>query len=698
MATKITGTWSAVLNDRGVTVYQSGGVTYDGPVQLTGAATLYVTSGAVASGVTNSGNIPNVVVSSGGTLLSSTIVNGYVSALQGATTSSNMFSSDPVYFFSGASSIGDSFYAGPGYGADTAYFSAGSVVSNAVTLSGGPMVFNSGATVNGVTVSTGGVVTFSAGSVVSNLSIQPGGSAFISTVMGTPHTTPPIMPSSNVTTVTGTWSAVMSGGKTVYVSGTGAKLEAPLRLNGGTLYIMSGAVVSGLLASGGYPTISVYNGGTLLNSQVHNGYVTIASGGVTSGNLMNSNPMTYSSGASSVNDIFLNSGYGADTVTALNGATLINPQISEGAPVVVSSGATIINPAVTSGGQLSIYGGTATTCFLSGARIETPQGPVAVETLTAGQQIIVYRDEYPCIETIMRVSKGQATVENVREDDLAGYPVRICAHSLGRDLPDSDLLVTAEHCLYFAGGFIPARMLVNGESIRYERALRQYDYYHVELATHGIIRANKVLTESYLDTVSRLGEGQNGEAPSYRRWTTHGAAPLRTDRDFVEPIYDEILARCGSEAREDSRVEHEHDLHLLTDEGLRIDLKRRAGNHFLFTLPPGIARVRLVSRSARPCDTYGSFVDDRRRLGVLVGEVTLYRSDAAHAIRSHLDGADLPGWDEGPEQGCRWTSGYATLPIDHADECAAAMLSIHVLAGGPYRESPRRGGGIHPIM
>ncbi|WP_122049076.1 Hint domain-containing protein [Asaia bogorensis] len=684
MATNITGIWSAVLNKDGITVYQSGTVVQQGPVQLTGGATLYVTSGATASGVTNSGNVPNIVVSSGGTLLSSTITNGYVSALQGATTSGNAFNSDPAYYFSGAQSIDDKYFAAGGYGTDNANFSAGSIVTNATASTGGPLNFYSGATVNGVTVSSGGVVTFSAGSVVSNLNILPGGSAFISTIVGTPVNSAPVMPTSGVTTVTGVWSAVLSGGKTIYKNAAGTALEAPLRLSAGTLYITSGATVSGLLVLGGTPVVSVLSGGKLLNSQINNGYVYVNGGGITSGNLLNSNPMRYSAGASSVNDIFLNSGYAADTVYALNGATLINPTISAGAPVVVSSGATIIDPVVTSGGQLSIYGGSATTCFLAGAMIETPQGPCAVEALRVGQEIMVYRNDKACIETVSRICKDHMTVGNLRDDDMAGFPVRIGAHSLGCNTPDRDLLVTAEHCLYLEGGFVPVRMLVNGQSIRYDRGYESYDYYHVELARHGIIRANNVLTESYLDTVTPLDNREGKGLTRYRSWASHGAASLRVERAFVEPIYKAIMARCGCEDTTRDDLDHDHGLYLVTDGGQRIEQRRRAGDQFLFSLPPGVERVRLVSRHARPFDTLGPFIDDRRELGVLVSDITLYRPNGTHTIRTHLDQDELPGWDGARGEDCRWTLGHATLPLDLPVQDDPALLSVRIVAAGPY--------------
>lgn len=701
MATDITGIWSAVRNTDGVTVYVSGQAIVDGPVRLVGGATLRIMSGATASGVTNSGNTPTISVTSGGTLLSATVINGYVSALGGATTAENTLISVPVTYYSGAESHGDLFFAS-GLGADTATFNSGAVVIDATTSSGGPMVFNAGATVSGVTVSAGGSVRFNSGSVISGLIVEPGGSAVVNTVYGNPVLSGPELPVDNVTVLTGTWSAVLSGDRTVYVNNANTStVNAPIRMSGGTLIVTSGAVASGVLGLGGYPTVSVLSGGTLAESQINNGYVYVNGGGVTTGNAFNSNPIVYSAGASSIGDMFFNSGYGADSVSVRDGATLIDPQIQNGAPVTISSGATVVNPVVTSGGSLTIAGGSAKACFLAGAMIETPDGECPVEALEIGQLVMVYRDGVARPEPVTRLLKARAEVDSAFEDDRAGYPVLVSAHSFGPSVPCTDLLVTAEHCFLLEGAFIPVRMLVNGLNIRYLRDRTHYDYYHVELARHGIIRANNALTESYLDTVTALrrdemarleDEAAGTGVAVHRSWPVHGAAPLRIGRDFVKPVHDAIRARYRkrdirpglSVPSEAPEVETDPDLHLVTEDGTRLDIRRRTEHERIFEIPEGTRRVYLASRTMRPCDVEGPFLDDRRHLGVLVGRMTLFAARGTHPVNTHLEGGDLEGWEALDCGTMRWTTGHATLALGPYAETGPGLLAIEILAAGPY--------------
>ncbi|WP_035367102.1 Hint domain-containing protein, partial [Acetobacter pasteurianus] len=73
------------------------------------------------------------------------------------------------------------------------------------------------------------------------------------------------------------------------------------------------------------------------------------------------------------------------------------------------------------------------------------------------------------------------------------------------------MLITAEHCLFFEGKFVPVRMLVNGVSIFYDKSITSYDYYHVETDQHSVITADGMLTESYLDTGNRRAFRQEGK-------------------------------------------------------------------------------------------------------------------------------------------------------------------------------------------
>lgn len=104
----------------------------------------------------------------------------------------------------------------------------------------------------------------------------------------------------------------------------------------------------------------------------------------------------------------------------------------------------------------------------------------------------------------------------------------------------------------------------------------------------------------------------------------------------------------------------------------------------VFMLPVAAETVRLVSRTSRPSDVIGPFVDDRRRLGVLVGQVSLFDGKARVGLTDHLDKADLSGWDVLENSNSRWTNGDAVLPVSSTPRSGLRLLSLQILASGPY--------------
>ncbi|EHH69328.1 Hint domain-containing protein [Gluconobacter morbifer] len=322
-------------------------------------------------------------------------------------------------------------------------------------------------------------------------------------------------------------------------------------------------------------------------------------------------------------------------------------------------------------------------CFLPGSMIATPEGERAVETLEIGDVLLTANGE---TRPVTWVGRRSTRVRPGTLDDLAGYPVRIRAGAIADGVPHSDLLVTGEHCLFLEGGFIPVRMLINGTSIFWDRGITAYDYLHVETDGHAVILANGLATESYLDTGNRRSFAQTGRIASLggapKSWEQDAAAELVTDRARVEPVWTTIASRAGAAPVPASTTE-DAALHLRLADGTLLAPRRIAGNRAVFTLPGGVENVRIVSRTSRPCDVTGPFLDDRRDLGVLVGEVTLYDSACTRQIQTHLNTADAEGWNN-PEPGAhRWTAGDGILSIG---TMTPATLAIQVLAAGPYLE------------
>ncbi|WP_231869301.1 Hint domain-containing protein, partial [Acetobacter malorum] len=96
-------------------------------------------------------------------------------------------------------------------------------------------------------------------------------------------------------------------------------------------------------------------------------------------------------------------------------------------------------------------------CFLAGTEISVCGSLQKVEDLAVGGQIDIFVDGTAKQQTISWVGKSVRTVNSSFPDDEAGYPVRILKDAISDGVPFKDMLITAEHCLFFDGKFIPAR-------------------------------------------------------------------------------------------------------------------------------------------------------------------------------------------------------------------------------------------------
>ncbi|WP_306308934.1 Hint domain-containing protein [Acetobacter orleanensis] len=336
------------------------------------------------------------------------------------------------------------------------------------------------------------------------------------------------------------------------------------------------------------------------------------------------------------------------------------------------------------------------TCFLPGSMIRTTTGEVAVEDVQIGDEVIAFdwRNNTDIVRPVVWVGKAHVNVRHGLPDDEAGWPVRILKDAIDDGVPYKDMLITSEHCLFFKDRFVPVRMLVNGVSIFYDKSISSYDYYHVETEQHSVITADGMLTESYLDTGNRSSFRQEGKVATLRgavkSWEDDAGAPLGVERSFVEPLFRAI------EWREDKvsvqqvpaapELTNDPDLHLVTTTGAIIRPMRQTAQHYSFMLPPDTKSVSIVSRASRPSDVIGPFVDDRRYMGIAVGEVRLFCAKRQFDITSHLMAEKPAGWhDDMAWDGVAWTSGNAELPLgDHLTHGKMGILSITVRAAGPY--------------
>jgi len=705
------GNWTA-SSKAGTTWYVSGSVSATGAVTLSNIGTLTVLSGAVVSGATLTGGIPTVSVLGGGAMISSFELNGYLRVASGGVISGNTLNSDEVTLSAGASSVNDVFV-NSGASADTnafVYVSSGAALIGATMTDGyqsGLSAFiSSGASVSNLTLGSGAGVYVSSGATATNINAGSGSVVSMATSYGSGSANVVLPAQSSVVLRGGNWSAVLIDKVTYYVSGTVSATGAVILSAISTLTVSSGAVVSGATISGSVATVSVMSGGTLENSLLLNGYVSAMGGATLSANVLNSNVVYLSSGAQSINDTYINSGNGADSasdVYVYSGANVVSPYIGSaqaGSFVVrVSSGASISDPTlVQSGGQLLASGGTVKTtnaapCFLAGTMIATDRGAMAVETIGIGDRVVARVGDTVEYREVIWAGTAEAIIRPDLPSDLSGFPVRVIQGALGENLPDKDLLLTSEHSLFLEGAFVPVRMLVNGMTIYYDKAVLSYNYYHLETEKHSIISADGVWSESYLDTGNRQSFRQTGTVhvlgSRVLTWEKAAAAPLRTDREFVEPIFRQLLtygvaAGISAQSGDEMQTTNDPDIHIVTDQGEWISQRRAGNGQFVFVLPENTSEVRIVSNVSRPSDAIAPYVDDRRHLGVLIGAITLFDSWETIDLSDRFQAEALDGWHDPEPHGRRWTNGKAFLSLPRTRPGGIALLALRVDAAGPY--------------
>lgn len=140
-------------------------------------------------------------------------------------------------------------------------------------------------------------------------------------------------------------------------------------------------------------------------------------------------------------------------------------------------------------------------CFAAGTLIATQQGEQAVESLGIGDLLLTADGGTTFVKWI-----GTRTLHKMFTPQKQFTPVRVSAGALGQGLPNSDLVLTADHALIIDGFAINAGALVNGTTITFEAIAKLTDrvtYYHIETEAHEVILANNAAAESFIDYVGR---------------------------------------------------------------------------------------------------------------------------------------------------------------------------------------------------
>lgn len=138
-------------------------------------------------------------------------------------------------------------------------------------------------------------------------------------------------------------------------------------------------------------------------------------------------------------------------------------------------------------------------CFTAGTLILTTRGEVAVEDLAEGDKII---SPDGAEERIIWIGRRELDLTTALRPDVL-RPVIIEPGALADGVPCRRLRLSPDHALYLDGVLVPAKALVNWNSIRQDHAAASVTYYHIELPSHGALFAEGAAVESFLDTGHR---------------------------------------------------------------------------------------------------------------------------------------------------------------------------------------------------
>jgi len=238
----------------------------------------------------------------------------------------------------------------------------------------------------------------------------------------------------------------------------------------------------------------------------------------------------------------------------VNGKSIISSAVATGGPKDVSTSTGPGNDMGTNGAigyavEVKTDQGAAvfTSCYLRGTGIATPNGDVAVETLTIGQLITTPAGSAP-----IKWIGHRAYDSRFSQGNVALLPVLVRAGALADGIPSRDLYLSPNHALLLQGVLVPAETLVNGTSIVKTTEMAEVEYFHVELDQHGIVFAEGAATESFIDDNSRAVFHNAHEYahlyPNEQRGEPVYCAPRLEDGEMVESVRSAIALRADPTA------------------------------------------------------------------------------------------------------------------------------------------------------
>lgn len=145
-------------------------------------------------------------------------------------------------------------------------------------------------------------------------------------------------------------------------------------------------------------------------------------------------------------------------------------------------------------------------CLLEGTLIATIEGDKAVESLKRGDQVLTSSGDYKSVRWV-----GVQTVKRSIFTQEA-LPILIPKDSLGDNVPNRDLLVSADHAIFLDGFLIAAEALIDG-NIR-----RVKEFQNSEIKYFGIDLGPATIHSVHNLPVGSLGAVDRKVFDNYKEW------------------------------------------------------------------------------------------------------------------------------------------------------------------------------------
>jgi autotransporter passenger strand-loop-strand repeat protein len=686
------------IDSGGTEIVSSGGSAYSTTVGSGGFEV--ISYGGVASGTTiDSGSFE--VISGGGSAFAAQVQAGGMQSILfngGASGTTVQSGGAELIGFGGSaskttvSSGGVAIVSGGGTAFGTVLHSGAtlivlpSAIVSSGTSSAGSIVVSTGAVVLSANHVTS-VAAATTGSVLGGVGMElvlPGGVAADTIVESGGRQ---IILSSGVSSDT----AIGSGGYEIISKG-GVASDAAAGPGGYEVISFGGMASNTTVEPGGYAVVS--NGGSVTNVTLSGGTVVVENGGVLQGGFSFAAPNGLLVISGTTMPTATLSGFGfnetVDLASIMSSAGVSATFVSSSSVLDVTSGGTTyqlaLDPAHNYTGDtfaVSSAGGginISIACFLSGSRILTSRGNVAVECLVVGDMVRNRAGERLPVKWI-----GHRRIDchrHARPWDV--WPVRVRPGAFGEGRPLADLWLSPDHGVFVDGVLIPIRYLANGRTVAQEPR-KSVTYWHVELDRHDVILAEGLPCESYLDTGNR-GTFANGGTlvhlhPDFplRVWALAACAPLVRGGAELEAARSLLLERAGLLGHATTR---NPGLRLIAA-GQELRPEIVGGRVNRFRVPRAARGLRLASRSVVPAQVRAASTD-HRRLGVAVSAVT---GDGA-MIRL-ADPRLGSGWHDieraGDDVAWRWTDGNAAIALSggHVLDIEVAIIERYWVDDDP---------------